>query len=235
METGVVCVLDALGTKGVWSIDDPVSYLQKLSAIHNVLDDIKNRYDSEGTTAKFNFITFSDTIIITAHIEGHQDETLIPLMARAIDGLFSHCLSYDLLMRGALSYGSFIQQDRIIIGPAIDDAAHWHDQAQLVGCLLTPNTTLLCDVGLDRWSRNPYNNYDYSQHVVKYQTPVKAGGLYELYQVNWPLSFHKALKDISQRDTIVVLKESLGKYPIPAEAYKKHENTIEFFRYSLSQ
>ncbi len=235
MVTGIVCVLDALGTKGIWSIDEPEIYLTKLRAIHDNLSQVKEYVNQLQTPLTWNFNTFSDTIIITTHWGGIENETMIPIMARAIDGLFSHCLAQDLLMRGAMSYGKFIQENNIIVGPAIDDAAQWHDKAQLVGCLLTPNTTLLYDCGLDRWNRNPYESYDYSQYGIKYKTPCKGNLNYDVYQVNWPLSYAKALIPLGKPSLNLRLKETLGKYPIPAEAFNKHENTLAFFEYSLAK
>ena len=64
---------------------------------------------------------------------------------------------------------------------------------------------------------------------------MKNGLTYDLYQVNWPLSYHKALKDLSPPDTLLMLKQTLGKYPIPAEAYEKHQNTLAFYMSSLKQ
>jgi hypothetical protein len=233
MKTGIVCVLDALGTKGVWSIDDPETYLNKLRAVHKTLIDLKDHGLKSGYPYILDYITFSDTIIITFHWDGVETEAMIPYIVRMIDGLYSSCLAEDLLMRGAMSYGRFIKEENIIIGPAIDDAASWHDKAQLVGCVLTPNTTLLYDSGIDYVERNPHTDYDYRQHAIKYKTPFKGGVAYDLYNVNWPLSTYKALNPLGAPSPLTRIKARLGKYPIPADAFNKHENTIDFFNYSV--
>lgn len=235
MNTGIVCVLDALATKGVWSIDEPTIYLKKMQKVHSAIRDMKSY--SKGLTSSFvlDYITFSDTIIITIYMKEYQNETILPYFVRMIDGVYSTCLSEDLLMRGAISYGKFIKRKNIVIGPAIDDAAFWHDKAQLVGCVLTPNTTLLYDSGIDYVNRNPHENYDYSQHAIKYLTPFKDGHSYDLYNVNWPLSTYKAFQPLGEPDSITRLKGILGKYPIPPEAYIKHLNTLDFFNYSINK
>ncbi|MXV49512.1 hypothetical protein GS399_00890 [Pedobacter sp. HMF7647] len=235
MNTGIVCILDALATKGVWSIDEPATYLQKLKRVHNSIFDVKNYVINQGYPFIVDYLTFSDTIIITLQWNKFEDETLIPYVVRLIDGVLSTCLAENLLMRGALSFGKFIKEDNIIIGPAIDDAAYWHDKAQLIGCVLTPNTTLLYDSGIEYIEKNHHEDHDYRQHAIKYKTPFKNNTIYDLYNVNWPLSTYKAFKPLGDPAPLIRVKSILGRYPIPAEAYNKHENTISFFNYCIEQ
>lgn len=236
MNTGTVCVLDALATKGVWSIDEPTIYLEKMERIHNKLEEMQTYLKSLSSIMIMEYLTFSDTIIITLHPEGYPNEAIIPYFVRIIDGLYSHCLAESLFMRGAISYGKFIKKSNIIIGPAIDDAAYWHDKAQLIGCVLTPNATLMYDSGINYVNRNPHEEgYDYSQHAIKYLTPFKDNKSYDLYNVNWPLSFYKTLSPLGEPDPLTRLKSTLGEYPIPADAYSKHLNTIAFFNDSIAK
>jgi len=235
MQHGIVCIIDALATKGVWSIDEPNNYLRKLNRIHKQLDEYIKYFKSLRSPHKLEYITFSDTIIITLTLSGFPNETSIPMMVRAIDGVFSTCFAEDLLMRGAISFGKFIKRKNILIGPAVDDAALWHDKAQVIGCVLTPNTTILYESGIDYMMRDPNQTYDYSQHAIKYNVPFKESKTYLLYMVNWPLSMYKAFAPLGPPDPILRFKGILGKYQIPAEAYQKHLNTISFFEYSINQ
>lgn len=235
MVTGIVCVLDALGTKGVWQIDEPEKYLEKIEKIYNDLDRLKDYGQQQNEDILLDYITFSDTIIVTLHYKDYESESIIPPFARMIDGLYSLCLAENLFMRGAISYGKFIKKGNSIIGPAIDDAAYWHDKAQFIGCILTPSTSLLIEYGLDYWLRNPYSDYDYSQHTLLYDIPLKEAKSLHVHTINWPLSIARAWEsnNVIQTPPEVIIKSYLGKYPIPPEAFPKHQNTIKFFQYSL--
>jgi len=235
MKTGIVCVLDALATKGAWSIDEPNVYIKKMRQIHLKLNEMKAYMKSVSRVLVLEVVTFSDTIIITLYSRNEFIPALLPYFVRSIDGIFSFCFAENLLMRGAISYGKFIKRQNIIIGPAIDDAAFWHDKGQLIGCVLTPNTSLLYDTGLDYIIHNPIDKYDNSQHAIKYNTPFKDGKMYELYNVNWPLSAFKAISSVERRNPLFWLKDTLGAYPIPPDAYNKHLNTIEFYNYSIKE
>jgi len=235
MNNGIVCIIDALATKGVWSIDEPLVYLSKLKRVHLQLDKIIRHFKTLRSPHKLEYITFSDTIILTLTFKGYPNEAAIPMFVRAIDGVFSTCFAEDLLMRGAISFGKFIKRKNILTGPAIDDAAFWHEKPQMVGCALTPNTTLLYDYGIDSINRDPNQPYNYSQHALKFDVQLKEGRRYNLYTVNWPLSTYKAFIPLGEPGPLLRMKAILGKYPIPAEAYQKHLNTIAFFEYSIHQ
>lgn len=234
MNKGVICILDALGTKGVWNIQEPLAYLEKIKEVHSMLEELKLYSLKLPSPYILDYITFSDTIIISIHSEIIKSDLIIPIFTRMIDGCFTRCLEQGLLMRGAISYGDFIKSNNAIIGPAIDDAATWHDKAQLIGCILTPHTSLLYDFALYYLKQYLNEDYDYSQHAIRYATPFKDRH-YDLYNMNWPLSYFKAINPLGEPQPLIRLKSSLGEYPIPPDAYIKHQNTIEFFNYSINQ
>ena len=52
------------------------------------------------------------------------------------------CLGRGFLIRGATSYGEYLKKESVFIGPAIDDAASWHELGQEVAIFLTPSAFL---------------------------------------------------------------------------------------------
>lgn len=241
MNNGLICILDALGTKGIWNREDAERYLQSLKAVHSNLIAFKEYADSKKMLhAKFEYLTISDTLIIvwkfTEKIQIDSPYRMIPIFARMIDGIFKLCFAEKLFMRGAISYGQFIKDGSILVGPAVDDAATFHELPNMIGAILTPNTTLLADVGLEDLAKAPIDGYDHSQHLIKYNTPIKGGQEIMLYQVNWPLSMKKAWAELPESSTdISKIKNWLGENPIPLEAFAKYENTLKFFEYSSRQ
>jgi hypothetical protein len=235
MDKGVICIIDALGTKGIWNITDTEAYLKKIEDFYDILNEAKRL---ENTDIEFDYITFSDTIILLLKYRDFITPgnlppfMLIPRFARIMDGVFSTCLSLGLFMRGAISCGDYIKKGSIIIGPAIDDAACLYEKAQMMGIVLTPQTSLLTDFALASTRIYPSDDYDYSQHLIKYDTPLKGNIIEPLFQINWPNSAIEIWNKMEpQIDNITRLKTMLGIRPIPIEAYMKHKNTISFFEY----
>lgn len=136
MEQGIVCIIDALGTKGIWNITEPESYLKNLEFVYSVLNEAKEKTNPN---LEFDYLAFSDTIILLLKFRGlktHDNQppfTLIPRFARIMDGVFTICFSKGLFMRGAISCGDYIKKGTIIIGPAIDDAASLYEKTEMMG------------------------------------------------------------------------------------------------------
>ena len=59
-----------------------------------------------------------------------------------IKELIIYTLEKNLMIRGATSYGNYITNEMSFIGPAIDEAASWHEQAESVAIFLTPTAFL---------------------------------------------------------------------------------------------
>lgn len=236
MVSGFVCILDALGTKGIWNREEAGRYVDALKKAHTTLDQLKT-LPSELVTvgAVFDYMAISDTLIITMTIDDRAMPSsplaIIPAFCSVINDIFRLCFESSLFMRGAISYGKFIIDGSIIVGPAIDDAASFHEKPDMIGVVLTPNTTLLADAGFEL---NGILEKDRTKYLLKYPTPLKDNRNLELYQVNWPLtrSMKKGRKPVISE--IAALKAKLGGNPIPAEAFSKYENTLKFYEYSLS-
>lgn len=82
----------------------------------------------------------SDTFIICTASQNKQFE--LNTHGRICKKLIENCLLNSLLIRGATSYGDYSTEQSVFIGPAIDDAASWHEMGQEVTIFLAPSAFL---------------------------------------------------------------------------------------------
>ena len=155
-DTGFVALLDALGTKGVWSRPEGTNFPERLHAL--ILD--ARSFDPTGRGLESSFIPLGapgEKIDATTHVAALSDTIVLtyavsrtgPLALR----LFSVCLVYlfrqalqrGILLRGAAAHGRFLASGEVFIGPAVDEAACWYDRADWAGVLATPSLATLLD------------------------------------------------------------------------------------------
>lgn len=234
MQQGLVCILDALGTKGIWSREESGRYIGAVRNIHKHLADLKVNSDilvPSGTVLEY--ISISDTIIITMAIDPKVSSInpvlLIPPFAQIIMGVFGICLEHNIFMRGAISFGKFIKDANVVIGPAVDDAASFHEKPDMIGVILTPSATLLAEGALEMLKLT--NRTQSNPSIIKYRTPFKDGKYLDLFQVNWPPIRRESAIRHTRIHHLADLKLLFGGNPIPEEAYSKYENTIRFYEF----
>ena len=88
---------------------------------------------------------------------------------------FVNSIKAKMLFRGAISYGSYYLSTRLIIGPALDEAAYHHDKLNWIGISLTPK------LAKDMNRTNPRTaNASWYENV-----PHKEGN-YRSIVLNWP-------------------------------------------------
>jgi hypothetical protein len=178
MTEGAVTFLDVLGWKGIWTReDDAVGRLQSLiaSATQRARDCILAAAGKfpELRGAGEGFVrveSISDTIVLFA--EGPADPTLW-LHAEICKAVVCESIERRIPIRGATCHGEYVaSQDRIMVGPAIDEAASWHEAADWIGVNQTPRASFLAS----EWTGDPW---------VLYPVPVKTGRPVDLPCVNW--------------------------------------------------
>lgn len=121
---GYLIFADILGWKGIWKKQNTdngkINSIEKLTSIKKELEKV---------TSNINLI--SDTFIIyseNSEMSNNLSKKLIEL-----------CLENDLVIRGAISYGECFNKDTVYIGPAVDEAASWHDEGEEIGIFYTPS------------------------------------------------------------------------------------------------
>ncbi len=202
MGTGVVLLLDGLGTKGVWQRHSPLRAVAQWEAMHSYARSVvKSLFDAAEWRyrLKWSFFVFSDTIIACAQPRQGADFVVDPVYAALLDAagtastLIASGLRIGLKLRGALALGDFVKGKSIVVGPAIDDAATWYEEAQWVGCMLTPNTNDFLDRyyrGLRAWSVEHHHKRFVAW--TKWKVPLKDENHLDTYAVNWPWFLHRS-------------------------------------------
>ncbi len=234
---GCICMLDALGTKGVWNNVDPNIFIKKIKLVIKSAKEIFKNIDlifqnsPQFSSMKFKVSNFSDTIIITAQQRYNYDNfdyfSFLPIFAGLIGTIVAHGVLNEVFFRGAISHGEFIDRDSIFVGPAVDDAAIWHERADYIGVLLTQTAGLAVD------SYSKINSIADS-FLLKSNAPIKnIADSCKLYSVNWLLSADSMriqARIPNKISTEAIIERKFAEKPIPEIAYNKYENTVKFLQ-----
>jgi hypothetical protein len=134
-ECGIVIFLDVLGMKGIWKrFLRPIEVIKNWKMVIRSFMDILEQYPPNSA---YDFRVLSDTIIITIPTTLNY-----PIIKWTFDFLFRpfiQSIKMRMLLRGAISYGSYYLSNRLIIGEALDDAACIHDNLKWIGISLSPS------------------------------------------------------------------------------------------------
>src|SRR5690606_10023546 len=136
----IVLFLDILGFKNI--IDDTVNkendVEEKIEFLYKNLNDIrgfllerlKSKYTfyRPGRNYSIKVTQFSDSIIIS--FLNDNNETLSELI-RTIQELIIRQINNKILCRGAISYGKLIHENKVIFGPALNDAYETETKASI--------------------------------------------------------------------------------------------------------
>ncbi|PEQ97743.1 MULTISPECIES: hypothetical protein [Bacillus cereus group] len=140
-QQGAVSFLDVLGWKGIWK-DDPNS-IEKLQGLIN---EVRKKAD-EITTAltevnprlrgvATEVLSISDTIVLFTPTDAR---TALTIHAKICSYIIPESIKNKIPIRGATSYGRYTKDGNIMIGPAIDEAASWHESTNWIGVILAPS------------------------------------------------------------------------------------------------
>lgn len=145
---GAVTFLDVLGWKGIWQVDkkaiDKLNNLIKktkwiATSIVKKYQKIANEKDVRTVDISIKVMSISDTIALFT--EG-KAETAIRLHAELCSWILRYALEQGFLLRGAISCGKFDESSNVMIGPAVDEAAAWHESTDWIGVILTPSAQM---------------------------------------------------------------------------------------------
>ncbi len=208
MPKGSIAFLDVIGWKGIWAKDqDAIVKLKDiLEKIREYINELTLKTTDKSRALEPKIISISDTIVIS--ISGNPDNTmamLVKICARA----FKLSIQHRLYIRGAISYGEYEINDNILVGPAVDDSASWHELAEIFGIFLTPLAK--------------YNISTEIPELYLYNIPLKTGIL---------TSYLLKINVIEESNDKEELKKYFMKiyselsYILP-EHFNKYENTLK--------
>lgn len=246
-KTGVVVILDILGTRGVTSRMDPEHAMElrrQLFAsarasvegprlggggifgyIVSLVAVLQKLLQTPGDPGKENrrIIVFSDSLILTAWSDDEPEFVLV-WMGYVVCQILTTAIKLGVLMRGAAAFGDFFEDEFGIVGPAVDDAAEWENLADWGGLILTPATGYRYEACREKlsanfnWRGDPYLSYEVP--LIRKLSEVTLP-VCRLWAANW------TEKTDSFRSEVV---EAFSKNPILPVAETKYRNTLEFLR-----
>lgn len=206
---GAITFLDVLGWKGI--------YKTRQTALRDLLDLVKKAEEHaykitkeseiNGTldhNIKTYVISISDTIAILT--EGDAPST-IKIHSKICSNILPISVDYKIPLRGAISYGNYKFKDNVMVGPAVDEAASWHESTDWIGVILTPTAQIHLNDNLE----NPIVTYD--------KIPFKKSFKPLNTCVHWQLSEH------TQKENLIL---DMG--PLVPEVAGKYMNTFEFLK-----
>ena len=229
MKKGAVAFLDILGFKGIWATKPEQEILSMLLEIPNVAT---ARYNKPGSTWPESHLPevtiLSDTIIVT--IESDSPLSVL-LLCNIVCDIYIHLLRQRMFARGAITWGDFTQSGPVFLGPAIDDAAAWHEQADWIGVIATPKSSYFIDRMGNRQFKSGAQQID---PFTKYLVPLKDGKTINLNALAWPTFLQTGYKDNPDQG---IEKTLIGCFseqaPFGRDVHRKYENTLSFVRHCL--
>jgi hypothetical protein len=104
------------------------------------MKDIAGKFEKELEMSVFShfktyFTTLSDTIIITCECSIKYINSVFDILINP----FLYSINLRFPLRGAISYGKYFLSNRLIIGPAIDEAAYSHNNLEIIGICTSSN------------------------------------------------------------------------------------------------
>lgn len=218
MQKGAITFLDVVGWVGIYRRHkDAINGLLALSdELRLEAEKISRRLSMEnllmGRTRGKSINTYvksiSDTIVI---LTADEPEFSLKIHGELSKIAINISLQRGMPLRGATSFGEYDYKENIMIGPAVDEAAAWHEYIEWFGCILTPSAFFLnCHSKMDCW--------------VKYDAPSKSGKI-STACADWVSSYDEG------RDHLCKKFVELG--PIVPKIESKYSNTLAYFDYCI--
>ena len=159
MQEGAFALLDCLGFKGIWErVGNPNEVITKFREIEKQIPEkLANSFSAVNAYPAFKIATafLSDTITIATYIEDQRppDErtkAVLVLATSLAAQLVADSFSKDpipLLLRGCVTYGEFIVDGTLLLGPAVDEAATLHQIPEGAFIWIAPSTESIRSIG----------------------------------------------------------------------------------------
>jgi len=215
-EYGTVIFLDSLGTKGIWKGKDPKTVLKNWKEFIDSIDLDKKIANKQGL--KLSRRAFSDTIILT--LTGGEKNEIIKESVEMLSSLITYGITKNINLRGAMSIGKFYISDKMILGPAADEASMYYEIANWVGVIATPSLeSVLLRMEKNKKAVPLFCKYDIPLHNGKRQ--------------GWAIDL-LARHSTSEGSLIELIHNKLEDSDDPTGA-EKWKNTLEFLYYTESK
>jgi len=232
---GIVAMLDALGIRNASNeeIDKFISFMPTMEEFTKMINMVYAgshlSLEGLGKEENFSIFRFGDTILLVWKNASQHDEMigLVPI-AQVLSKVIILGLSKGIRLRGAVSIGEMILDDRTVLGPVINDVASWYDKTEFIGVVATPQ----CGQLLSYRKLNPVTEdstdekmfkREFDASFQKYDVPIKGNSTQKLWVVNWPNKITS-----KNQDRLGWYFDRTRKLSIPFGTEQKYENTERF-------
>lgn len=229
---GIVILLDALGMQQMWETRYPKDILHDWEIL---VDIIKKGFEKDGKEHKIeiSFEVFSDTVLITATGKIFTLLLEIPVMLRKFI-LIGMVMGF--YFRGCMGRGLFFPSPsgKLIIGPAITEAARYYDKMEMIGVVINPSLHKTLE---GMMADNEIFRENLSFYYSPYDVPMKYG----VSKHHWMLKQvpHTDISKIGYAKMKLgattfteLVKKKIEENSTKPEIKKKWENTLAFFEYT---
>lgn len=223
---GAVTFIDILGWKGIYDRDKGAcsNLIPLITDVKNcipaLLDKVRTIYWPEFplTAEEVDIVSISDTIIIFIKGEISPTVWLSGVISKAI---FWDAFRRNLPLQGSTSYGKYHYRSAysMVVGPAVDEAATWHEGFDWIGLCQTPELSKKYRPrNIDPW--------------ILYNPPVKSN--YKdllkdpIYCLNWPEDWLEIYKTEGRS----LIEKDFAKGNPDNKVLHKYEASFNFFDFS---
>lgn len=226
-KTGFVTFLDVLGWKGIYQKrKDATALLEGI--VSGATEEFYRKYPDFQDYVKI--VLISDTILIYSDNEELLKKDIFDNIKRRIATnlmihgyIIKHILekgaSEKIFFRGATSVGEFQAGENSYVGPAIDEAASWHEECDWMGVVLAPSAQIYSEfVPNEILSKDGFNIRDYWCEYDK--IPLKRKSSLK-YALRWNL--YRTKEDIFE-----IIQASV---PLNPNIADKYLNTLEYMKF----
>jgi hypothetical protein len=240
---GIVVLLDALGTrtadmetaelylKTIKRIQERISKHKKIKVVsgESETDDAsrtRTRIPFRDLKSKF----FGDSILLTFEIK-KGDDLLDKLMDLCfiVNGMIINALDAKIPFRGAISIGKYIEKAEVALGPAIYDAAIWHEQVEQIGVICTPSAK---NIIIAEFYRKDLLFSGYYWFLRLDDVRIKGNTDINTLILDWPFEVRRRFK--TSEVAFAWYYDAIKELRIPFGVENKYANTEMFFKKSIS-
>lgn len=229
---GIAVFLDVLGAR-VHGKEEATRLLQRIKGLLSTardkhVPDLEDYVSSCGLVepemCKPRMRLVGDAILLTWVVRGRPG-ALLPC-AVVVQNIFVDALEFHIPLRGAIGVGDIIDEDDIVLGSAVTDAAEWFERADIIGVIATPRcgTFLEWIAELTQQDRDTLDRY-----FIPHEVPLKGESKPEtMWELAWPFQFVNRCRGAEAPPRLCLL-DFLTRFDIPYIARQKYRHAMEFY------
>jgi hypothetical protein len=233
LNLGAIAILDALGFKGIWAREDANRVLERFKSFRRKGLRLQGKDHGGALVSDVGFRhrvrCMSDTIVITVIVKS-------PNAPRR--GLYKAILSASLiaghivmegirgsppvLFRGCIAAGEMKEESDFLIGPAVDEAAEWHEKADGPFIWLTRSS-----LEIKSQYEDTFGDRLEPGIMLPYSVPLNDGTKIDTLTFTY---FNPGREAESRAETSRHILRAFGQAPLAREVKRKKRNTHLFLK-----